>query len=90
MVYIETFPVRYQYTFLPSFSLIFLVQNGIFQKKTKQGVEGILFFNCYLAVPRLTLGHSQEGSLNNPMLISKFLNYFDLKVTRSLVTRLGP
>ena len=83
--------MRYQYTFLNSFSLIFLAQNGLFQKKkTEQGVEGILLFNYYLAAPWLTLGHSQEDSLNSPMLITGFLNYFNLKVTRSLVMRLGP
>ena len=31
------------------------------------------FFNCYLAVPRPTLGHSQGGSLTNPMLITAFV-----------------
>ena len=30
------------------------------------------FFNCYLAVPRPTLGHSQGDSLTNPMLITAF------------------
>ena len=30
------------------------------------------FFNCYLAVPWPTLGHSQEDSLTNPMLITAF------------------
>ena len=28
------------------------------------------FFNCYLAVPRPTLGHSRGDSLTNPMLIT--------------------
>ena len=28
------------------------------------------FFNCYLAVPRPALGHSQGGSLTNSMLIT--------------------
>ena len=31
-----------------------------------------IFFNCYLAAPRSTLGHSQEGSLTNLMLITAF------------------
>ena len=48
------------------------------------------FFNCYLAVPRPTLGHSWGDSLANPMLITAFFYIFDPKVTRSLVTRLGP
>ena len=30
------------------------------------------FFNCYLAVPRPTLGHSRGDSLTNPMLIIAF------------------
>ena len=30
------------------------------------------FFNCYLADPRPTLGHSQGDSLTNPMLITAF------------------
>ena len=50
----------------------------------------IFFFNCYLAVPRPTLGHSQGDSLTNLMLITAFLYMFDPKVTGSLVTRLGP
>ena len=32
------------------------------------------FFNCYLAVPRPTLGHSQGDSLTNPMLITVFVH----------------
>ena len=32
------------------------------------------FLNCYLAVPRPTLGHSQGESLTNPMLITAFLH----------------
>ena len=31
------------------------------------------FFNCYLAVPRPTLGHFWGDSLPNPMLITAFL-----------------
>ena len=30
------------------------------------------FFNCYLAVPRPTLGHSRGDSLTNPMSITAF------------------
>ena len=30
------------------------------------------FFNCYLADPRPTLGHSRGDSLTNPMLIAAF------------------
>ena len=47
------------------------------------------FFNCYLAVPRPTLGHYRGDSLTHPMLITAFY-MFDPKVTESLVTRLGP
>ena len=36
--------------------------------------EHLFFFNCYLAVPRPTLGHSQGDSLTNPMLITAFLH----------------
>ena len=32
------------------------------------------FLNCYLAVPRPTLGHSQGDSLTNPMLITAFVH----------------
>ena len=30
------------------------------------------FLNCYLAVPRPTLGHYRRGSLTHPMLITAF------------------
>ena len=33
----------------------------------------LFFFNCYLAVPRPTLGHSQGDSLTNPMLITAYV-----------------
>ena len=49
-----------------------------------------LFFNCYLAVPRSTLGHSQGDSLTNPMLSTTIFIHFDPKVFGSLVRRLGP
>ena len=32
----------------------------------------LLFFNCYLAAPWPTLGHSQGDRLTNPMLITVF------------------
>ena len=50
----------------------------------------LFFFNCYLAAPRPTLGHYRGDSLTHPMLITAFFYIFDLKVTGSLVTRLGP
>ena len=31
------------------------------------------FYNCYLAVPRPTFGHSQGDSLTNPVLITAFV-----------------
>ena len=46
------------------------------EKNQTGGWEHTLF-NCYLAAPWLTLGHSQEESLTNPMLITVFFNYFD-------------
>ena len=33
-------------------------------------MNGSIFFNCYLAARRPTLGHSQGGSLTNPILIT--------------------
>ena len=59
---------------------------------TYQALHGFLFFlffNCYLAAPRRTLGHYWGSSLTNPMLITAFDSWFDPKITRSLVTRLG-
>ena len=47
------------------------------------------FLNCYLAVPRPTLGHSWGDSLSNLMVITAFFYYFDPKVIRSLVMRFG-
>ena len=32
------------------------------------------FFNCYLAVPQPTLGHSQGDSFTNPMLIAAYVH----------------
>ena len=37
----------------------------------------ILFFNCYLAAPRPTLGNFQRDSLANPMLITRLFDSFD-------------
>ena len=38
-------------------------------------LNGRIFFkNCYLAAPRTTLGHYQEGSLTHPMLITCVLH----------------
>ena len=38
--------------------------------------QGDFFLNCYLAVQRPTLGHSQGGRLTNLMLITAFFNEF--------------
>ena len=35
-------------------------------------INFFFFFNCYLADPQPTLGHSQGDSLTNPMLIAAF------------------
>ena len=43
----------------------------------------------YLAAPRTTLGHYRGDSLIRPMLINAF-SIFELKVTRTLIVRLGP
>ena len=44
------------------------------QKASKEGDIPIDFFNCYLAVPRPTLDHSQGDNLPNPMLITAFVH----------------
>ena len=38
-----------------------------------QNCTFFFFFNCYLAVPRPTMDHSQEDSLTNLMLITAFV-----------------
>ena len=53
-------------------------------------LQNYFFFNCYLAVPWPTLGHSHGDSLTNSMLITVLLYIFNPKVTGSLITRLGP
>ena len=47
--------------------------------RANQGTKYLYFFNCYLAVPRPTLGHSLEVSLTNPMLISALSAIFTQK-----------
>ena len=49
----------------------------------------IFFFNCYLTAPLPTLGYYRGGSLTHPMLITVFY-IFDPRITRNLITRLGP
>ena len=39
---------------------------------TVKYIEMFFFLNCYLAVPRSTLGHCRGGRLTNPMLITAF------------------
>ena len=55
-------------------------------KNTKQKFD---FFINYFAAPRSTFGRWRRCSLTYPMLITQHI-WFDLKVTGSLVTRLGP
>ena len=53
------------------FQNIYLIRkykNRYFKEKTIT-----FFFNCYLAVPRPHLGHSEGDSLTNPMLITAFV-----------------
>ena len=40
----------------------------------QHAIAFFFFFNCYLAVPLPTLGHSQGDSLTNLMLITVFLH----------------
>ena len=47
------------------------------KEKSPKGMEEIFFFfffNCYLAVPQPTLGHSQGDGLTNPMLIIAYIH----------------
>ena len=50
------------------------------------------FFNCYLALPRPTLGHSQRDSLTNPMLIMAFVHVRSIghQESRNKVDSLSP
>ena len=53
--------------------------------KKRKCYWSFFFFNCYLAVPQPTLGHSQGDSFTNPMLITAFLYMFDPKIPGSLL-----
>ena len=44
--------------------------NSFFKTKPQNLI--VIFFKCYLAAPRPTLGHSQGDSFTNPMLITAF------------------
>ena len=35
----------------------------------------LIFFNCYLVIPRPTLGHSREDILTKQMLITTFVQF---------------
>ena len=50
----------------------------------------ISVFACYLVVSRPALCRYQENSLTHPILITAFLSIFNLGVTCSFVTMLGP
>ena len=53
--------------------LLILVVPLSSQSKKKMLLE-FVFFNCYLAVPQPTLGHSQGDSFTNPMLIAAYVH----------------
>ena len=61
--------------FVTKFALANLASKNPAAKLLNSGVVFFFFnfFNCYLADPRSTLGHSQGDSLANPMLITAFL-----------------
>ena len=43
-----------------------------------------IYFNYYFVAPQPTLGHCQKGNLTNPMLITVFWSWFNMKATWSL------
>ena len=55
----------------------------LFKVNNRTLEKGLIFFSCYFAAPRSTLGHSQREFWT----ILRILNYFDPKVTGNLVTR---
>ena len=62
------------------------------QKSFNQSIvhsNPVMFLNCYLAGPHLTLGHCWGSSLTNPVLITDLDSWFNEKVSGSLLTRLG-
>ena len=48
-----------------------------------------IFFKCYLAAPRPTLGHFRGSNLTIPLLITAYDSWFDLEANGSLVAGLG-
>ena len=70
-------------------TLVWLFAFSFLQGSINCYKNDFIFFSCYLAAPRQTLGHCRGGSLTNPILITAFNSWFDPKVTRSLVMRLG-
>ena len=58
------------------------------QSWPKDSLIAGIYLNYHLAVLLSILGHSQGDSLTN--LISIIFFYFDPKMSRSLVTKLGP
>ena len=48
-----------------------------------------IFFNCYLAAPRPTLGHYQGDSLTHPMLIIAFFLHFQPEGHREPRNKVG-
>ena len=69
------------------------VRNTFIQKLCRQCGRKtnsfFFFFNCYLAVPRPTLGHSQGDSLTNPMLITAYVHIWP-EGHRESRNRVGP
>ena len=49
-----------------------------------------IFFNCYLAAPRPTLGHYRGDSFTLPMLIIAFFTFSTQRTFRFLQQRLNP
>ena len=90
--YQKTSGLKHDMTQINPFLLLSLGMGQSFRYKqvvTFRVSEFLFFFNCYLAVPRPTLGHSPGVSLTNPMLSLHF-NDIDPKVTGNLVIRMGP
>ena len=65
---------------------LYFFRSIIIQFVQKKSIE--VFFNCYLAAPRPTLGHSQGGNLTNSMLITACYLY-QPKVYRESRSKVG-
>ena len=58
-------------------NLVILFENSFWSENyaNVRWIKWRFFFNCYLAVPGRTLGHSRGDSLTNPMLITAFVQF---------------